>query len=116
MPPVPRWKNFFLLSAVVVGVMIPVGLRYWFRREVADLQVIEEEPGLEDEHILGRDRILAVGPPGASKKVGTTSPMEPYYDDESSDDDEDVILEAGPAIPVFKVVDDDEQESATPRS
>ena len=110
------WKNFFLLSAVVIGVMIPVGLRYWFRREVADLQVIEEEPGLEDEHILGGDRILAVGPPGASKKVGTTSPMEPYYDDESSDDDEDVILEAGPAIPVFKVVDDDEQESATPRS
>ena len=110
------WKNFFFLSAVVVGAMIPVGLRYWFRREVADLQVIEEEPGLEDEHILGGDRILAVGPPGASKKVGTTSPMEPYYDDESSDDDEDVILEAGPAIPVFKVVVDDEQESATPRS
>ncbi|KAL1756752.1 hypothetical protein FB107DRAFT_260675 [Schizophyllum commune] len=110
------WKNFFLLSAVVVGVMIPVGLRYWFRREVADLQVIEEEPGLENERILEGDRILAVGPPGASKKVGTTSPMEPYYDDESSDDDEDVILEAGPAIPVFKVDDDDEQESATARS
>ncbi|KAL1745757.1 hypothetical protein HDZ31DRAFT_62847 [Schizophyllum fasciatum] len=109
------WKNFFLLSAVVVGVMIPVGLRYWFRREVADLQVIEEEPalGLEDERMLGEDRILAVGPPGAPKKVGTTSAMEPYYDDESSDDDEDVILEAGPAIPVFKV-DDEEEEPQTP--
>lgn len=93
------WKNFFLLAAVVVGVMIPVGLRYWFRREVADLQVVEEEPLLED----GEDRILAVGPDGPSKKVGTTSPMEPYYDDDSSDEDEDVILEAGPAIPVLKI-------------
>ena len=37
------WKNFFLLSAVVVGVMIPVGLRYYFRRELASVADVEAE-------------------------------------------------------------------------
>jgi len=66
------WKNFFGLGAVAIGVMIPVGLRYWFRREE---EVVEEyviECGDEESGVHVKD-----------------------YDD---DDDGDIILEAGPSI------------------
>jgi len=66
------WKNFFGLGAVAIGVMIPVGLRYWFRREE---EVVEEyviECGDEEEGVHVKD-----------------------YDEE---DDGDIILEAGPSI------------------
>ena len=98
------WRNFFGLAAVVVGVMIPVGLRYWFRREVDS--VVEDEMGHElsqDEADEGRDRILAVGPLQLVKKTRTL--QERFRDDdddgqssEEEDDDGDVILEAGPTI------------------
>ncbi|KAF8440288.1 hypothetical protein L210DRAFT_3539182 [Boletus edulis BED1] len=110
------WKNFFLLSAVVVGVLIPVGLRYYFKREVASAATVEDPDLLED--LPGDDRILAVGPAPLPKKP--TSPLGSIYvskgntfysdrqvgqdqdidddDDEDDEDDEDVILEAGPAI------------------
>jgi len=80
------WRNFFGLAAVVVGVMIPVGLRYWFRREAEG--VVDE-----DEELLSEDgdRILAVGPLPVVKK-----------DDSSDDEDDDVILEAGPSAVVAK--------------
>ncbi|KDQ24615.1 hypothetical protein PLEOSDRAFT_1094375 [Pleurotus ostreatus PC15] len=87
------WKNFFGLSAVVVGVMIPVGLRYWFGKKV----------NVED---LEQDTILAVGPPAPGKAKtlvsvqDATDDFEPYEDD--SDDDEDIILEAGPTLDVDK--------------
>lgn len=85
------WRNFFGLGAVVVGVMIPVGLRYWFRREADnitedELEVLDEESGVEQS-----DRILAVGP---RRLIGKKT----LYHSESEDDDDDgdVILEAGP--------------------
>ena len=64
----------------------------------------EEEEGMI---VLGEgveDRILAVGPPRAVKKVNGAPPVlvlgeEDYEDEEDEDEDEDVILEAGPAIP-----------------
>jgi len=76
------WRNFFGLAAVVVGVMIPVGLRYWFRKEVDNVVNEDEENSESDEEIL-------VGPPSQIVKRG---------DEEESDDDSDIILEAGPSI------------------
>lgn len=94
------WKNFFLLGAVVLGVMIPVGLRYWFRSEVEEVQeaVVEEEEEEEAE-----DRIIAVGPPPVSK-YSTKRPLleteQQQYESDDSEGDSDVILESGPLIDI----------------
>ena len=106
------WRNFLGLAAIVVGVMIPVGLRYWFRGQVQSVAEIEEEEEEEGTQVDGAavvlgedgDRILAVGPPRVGKKVNGLRVLVP--DEGASDDDEydyddnddDVILEAGPAI------------------
>ncbi|OBZ72671.1 Transmembrane protein 41B [Grifola frondosa] len=63
------WKNFLGLSAVVVGVMIPVGLRYYFKRElesVADAEA-DASAAVETETLDG-DRVLAEGPRVAAGK------------------------------------------------
>ncbi|CAE6443194.1 unnamed protein product [Rhizoctonia solani] len=53
------WQNFGLLSAVVVGVLIPVGLRWSWKREL-------EEVGAEEDEVR-----LAGGPaPGQGKGKG----------------------------------------------
>lgn len=94
------WRNFFGLAAVVVGVLIPVGLRYWFKKEVEAITepVVAEED--EEGDLIsvgdGGDRILAIGPPRAGK--AKKSALVSVDDSEDEDDDEDVILEAGPAI------------------
>ncbi|KAG7089718.1 hypothetical protein E1B28_011373 [Marasmius oreades] len=101
------WKNFLGLSAIVVGVLIPVGLRYYFRREVADVGTVEADEelgeavsGISDADPEVEDRILAVGPRAANKikaaSVPTTNTT--YYEENDDDDDEDIILEAGPAL------------------
>ncbi|KAF8072117.1 hypothetical protein FPV67DRAFT_1622966 [Lyophyllum atratum] len=98
------WRNFFGLAAVVIGVMIPVGLRYWFRKEVDSAAEIEEEEAgggaiqLGDEFEEG-DTVLAVGPPQVVKKVDGARVL--VADDEYDEDDSDgdLILEAGPIIP-----------------
>ncbi|KAG6828143.1 hypothetical protein H0H92_009029 [Tricholoma furcatifolium] len=117
------WRNFFGLAAVAVGVMIPVGLRYWFRKEVGSVADEEGEgegglgegledvrsPGaiqLRDEEDADGDRILAVGPPPVVKKVGVLVRREEAYadedgdydDDDDCDSDGDIILESGPAL------------------
>jgi uncharacterized membrane protein YdjX (TVP38/TMEM64 family) len=120
------WKNFLGLAAIVVGVLIPVGLRYWFRREVdavADVQEGEEEE-MECEIEYGSSgeedstRILAAGPRVVTNKTknlnGRVTILEDevegdYYDDED-DEDEDLILEAGPAIP-YKTKDNSNGDS-----
>lgn len=99
------WKNFFFLSAVVAGAMIPVGLRYFFKRElasVADVEATAESDGERYRDEEEEDVILAQGPPADTNK-GKTPQLIVLSDDESelySDDesDEDVILEAGPAL------------------
>ena len=110
------WKNFFLLSAVVVGVLIPVGLRYYFKRDVAAVAAVEGPDLLEESPQDSDDHILAVGPLPLSKK-STSSQLANIYvnnvdrfyadqqleqdediDEDEDDDDQDVILEAGPAI------------------
>ncbi|KIM84401.1 hypothetical protein PILCRDRAFT_96961 [Piloderma croceum F 1598] len=107
------WRNFLGLSAVVVGVLIPVGLRYYFKRELASVQDVEEptDGDLEREE-EGGDQILAVGPRAPIKKSKITQ-LVLMDDDETDDfleeyddDDEDIILEAGPAIHMKSPVDD----------
>jgi uncharacterized membrane protein YdjX (TVP38/TMEM64 family) len=98
------WRNFLTLGAVVVGAMIPVGIRYVFAREAAN--VGDEEPTLVLEDV--DDPILAHGPPVSplvkNKQVKNIliHPQDDEEDEEelSSDetDDEDLILEAGPAV------------------
>lgn len=112
------WKNFFLLSAVVVGVMIPVGLRYFFKRELASVADVEATAEVEGERYQDEDEdvILAQGPPIHPNK-GQTAQLIVLSDDESelySDDesDEDVILEAGPAL-IVKHDDPSKENSST---
>ena len=91
------WRNFLLLSSVVVGVLIPVGLRYYLRRGVGSIDDIE---AVSESDQTG-DRILAQGPSGP---IGKGKPTHAVYRDESEsegedeEDEEDIILEAGPAV------------------
>ena len=128
------WKNFFLLSAVVVGVMIPVGLRYVFKRELAsvaateaaadDANAMENGEATSTSGDTNSDLILAEGPPavdgdvGKAKAVATTRLImldedDDDYSDES--DDEDIIPEAGPAL-VVKPKDGEPSTSSVPSS
>jgi uncharacterized membrane protein YdjX (TVP38/TMEM64 family) len=97
------WRNFLTLAAVVVGAMIPVGIRYVFAREAED--VSDEEPHVvlegEDDVILARGPSLS--PLGKNKQVQRALIVRSEDDEEDlfsdeTDDDEDVILEAGPAL------------------
>ncbi|KAF8876722.1 hypothetical protein BD779DRAFT_1613238 [Infundibulicybe gibba] len=105
------WRNFFGLAAVVVGVLIPVGLRYWFRSEVASVAQDDEHEGSAIE--LGdneEDQILAVGPRSTAPKSKLSSQALLATDDEDDDyedDDDDIILEAGPSISAQYKDDDD---------
>jgi uncharacterized membrane protein YdjX (TVP38/TMEM64 family) len=101
------WRNFLTLAAVVVGAMIPVGIRYVFAREAANA-VDEDESRVVLEGV--DDTILAQGPllsPLAkNKQVQSSVTAHPanddvdFFGDDSGDDDDDgdVILEAGPSL------------------
>lgn len=109
------WKNFFMLAAVVVGVMIPVGLRYFFKRELATVVDVEADAASVAEQYRDDDEsdvILAQGPaaaPGKGKDAKLIS-LSDDEDDYDSDPDEDIILEAGPAL----VVKADEPTESAP--
>lgn len=98
------WRNFLTLSAVVVGAMIPVGIRYVFAREAANVGDSEESHVVLDGP---DDTILAHGPPivplAKNKQVQSSLVVDPENDEEDifgddSDEDNDVILEAGPSL------------------
>lgn len=100
------WKNFLMLAAVVVGVMIPVGLRYYFKRELVAVADVEANANaVEDlEPYHDNDVVLEQGPHAVPFK-GKDARLIVLDDDESDgysdgDGDEDVILEAGPALVV----------------
>jgi uncharacterized membrane protein YdjX (TVP38/TMEM64 family) len=99
------FRNFLTLAAVVVGAMIPVGIRYIFAREAADVGDEERRVMLEGED----DAILAHGPPlsplAKNKQVQSLlvvhaeNDEEDLFADETDDEEDgDVILEAGPAL------------------
>jgi hypothetical protein len=98
------WRNFFLLSAVVVGAMIPVGLRYFFKRQlasVADVEAATEEAQQQEDD---EGVIIAQGPLVNTLK-NKSAPLIMLSDEEEEafsegDSDEDVVLEAGPALVV----------------
>ena len=103
------WRNFLGLSAVVVGVLIPVGLRYYFKRQVASVTDVEERELLMDGEEEGEGELLAVGPQALPKSKRYTVLADDSSGellDEEEDVDEDVILEAGPSI-VTKSDDED---------
>jgi hypothetical protein len=98
------WRNFLGLSAVVVGVLIPVGLRYYFKGQAASVADVEQrEPLLDEEDEGEEDELLASGPRAMPKvksfKVLADDSSGELFDDED-DEDEDVILEAGPSITI----------------
>ncbi|KAJ4495139.1 hypothetical protein C8J55DRAFT_414930 [Lentinula edodes] len=120
------WKNFLGLSAIVVGVMIPVGLRYWFKRGgvTADIEEQDEDAPISamaptprsaangavflyDEDEEEEDQILAAGATrlaNKSKDADSRTQLLASEDDideddyTSEDDDGDIILEAGPSL------------------
>jgi len=101
------WRNFLGLSAVVVGVLIPVGLRYYFKRELASVQDVEEQEDDDLDEVECGDQILAVGPRHPVKKSQNTQLVlmeddetDEFLEEYDDDADEDIILEAGPAIVV----------------
>ena len=98
-------RNFLGLSAVVVGVMIPVGLRYYFKRDIQAVADVEAEAAATEEVEDTEDRVLAQGPPLRPDlgKVKAHPLLIDVSDDDSDlgsdiDSDEDIILEAGPAL------------------
>ncbi|KAI0703824.1 hypothetical protein BC835DRAFT_1262421 [Cytidiella melzeri] len=113
------WRNFFLLSAVVVGAMIPVGLRYFFKRElasVADVEAAAEEAQQQED---SGDFIIAQGPPVNMLK-NKSAPLIMLSDDEDEllsegESDEDLVLEAGPAL-VVKPDDGTASSSTAPNT
>lgn len=110
------WRNFFLLSAVVVGVLIPVGLRYYFKREIASVADVEQGGLEEDFSEETEDHILAAGPRARVKKTRAT-PLIELSDEETdvySEDEDDVILEAGPAI-IIKASEEPIQQGGSSR-
>jgi hypothetical protein len=100
------FRNFMGLAAIVVGVLIPVGLRFYFKQEAqtaADADIEEEEEALladDEERQLGTHRTIATGPPlPPAAKQSSQQPLF-YHDEDEYEDEEDPIIEAGPAIVV----------------
>ena len=57
------WRNFFGLAAIVVGVMIPVGLRYWFHGAVEETSSkVEETVETDNDTDSDEDIVLEQGP------------------------------------------------------
>jgi uncharacterized membrane protein YdjX (TVP38/TMEM64 family) len=102
------FRNFMGLAAIVVGVLIPVGLRFYFKQEaptIADAEVEEGEEAFlvdDEERQLGAHRTIATGPPlPPAAKHSSQQPLFYHDEDEYEDEDEeDPIIEAGPAIAV----------------
>ncbi|KAF8734683.1 hypothetical protein AX14_003113 [Amanita brunnescens Koide BX004] len=66
------WRNFFGLAAIVIGVMIPVGLRYWFGGRAKAEATAEDAPETSETESLADsdgDIVLEAGPSVAGKDV-----------------------------------------------
>ncbi|KAH8977701.1 oxalate transporter [Lactarius hatsudake] len=95
------WRNFLTLAAVVVGAMIPVGIRYVFAREAAS--AVDDD---ESRVVLDGNKQVQ-----SSLTIPENDEEDIFGDDSGEDDDDgDVILEAGPSL----VIKDNEPK--TPHS
>lgn len=77
------WRNFFGLALIVVAVLIPVGLRYVWKKELQG--IAEVDAGV---------------PPREEEDDEARAPLLGYVDEE--EETEDVILQAGPAVAMHK--------------
>lgn len=78
------WRNFFGLAAIVVAVLIPVGLRYVWKKELQSVAQAEAEAEEADTR-------------AAASEVEGEAPLLAYADE---DELEDEILQSGPAAVV----------------
>jgi hypothetical protein len=99
------WRNFLGLSAVVVGVLIPVGLRYYLKRDVAVMADIEQADEDLRSQDLGEDAVLALSLRDPSPKaknplarMSMDDELDEFLDSASSSGDSDIILESGPVL------------------
>lgn len=71
------WRNFFGLAVIVVAVLIPVGLRYVWKKELQSVAQADtgEEPPVE---------------------VEAQAPLYGY--EAAEEDDDDIILQSGPSV------------------
>jgi len=94
------WRNFLLLSSVVVGVLIPVGLRYYLRRGVGSIDDIEavSEGDQAEEQILAQGRPAPVGKGKTAHMAFEDQSGSESEDEEEEEEEEDIILEVGPAV------------------
>ncbi|THH07057.1 hypothetical protein EW145_g3635 [Phellinidium pouzarii] len=102
------WRNGLGLSAVVAGVLIPVGLRYVLSRRVGAIALTDddEETGVGGNSVDGGDTVLAQGPPAQLGKGKAPAPQlillsdseDEGEDEDVLDEEEDEILEAGPVL------------------
>lgn len=63
------WKNGLGLSGIVVAVLIPVGIRYYFRSDIASIEDVEREED-RDGQSSGTVRGEAVGQDGGGEDGG----------------------------------------------
>lgn len=79
------WKNGLGLSGIVVAVLIPVGLRYYWR---ADLSAIQETAREEEEAEETMEAVASAtaGSPASSRKPGTQL-LELLSDSDSENED-----------------------------
>lgn len=101
------WRNGLGLSAVVVGVLIPVGLRFVLSRRVGAIALPEDE-GEGDNTTDDGDQVLAQGPlsNGADGKGKAPAPLlvllsdseDEDLDDTLDEEEDEIILASGPTI------------------
>ncbi len=88
------WRNFLGLSAIVVGVLIPVGLRYYWRDELDSVAQAEREA--EEQGLALEDVIVESGPTPLGKGKKVTASRLVLLDDSDSDlqsgDEQDLVL------------------------
>lgn len=78
------WKNGLGLSGIVVAVLIPVGLRYYWRADVTAIQETAREEEEAEETIEGDS-------PASSRKPGVQQ-LELLSDSESEDEEEEEVV------------------------
>lgn len=98
------WKNGLGLSGIVVAVLIPVGIRYYFRSDIAAIEDVEQEGG-DAQSGEGVDRggsemplegviVESGGPPKSPVKVKqATGTLILLDDDEEEEEGEDAVLQ-----------------------
>lgn len=96
------WKNGLILSGIVIAVLIPVGIRYYFRDSIAAAAAVEEgveegEGEGEGGHGLERGSSAGVALVGSGGVRGTGGLifLDDDEDEENGDDDD---IERGGAV------------------